>query len=84
MLNAALDGKLDGVDFVKDSRFGFMIPTSCEGVPTDILLPENTWGNKQEFSKIANKLVEMFNSNFEKYVEGVEEDVKLACPIVSN
>ena len=83
MLNAALDGKLDNVEFVKDPRFGFMIPTTCEGVPSDVLLPEGTWENQQEFSKLANKLVEMFNSNFEKYLEGVDEDVKLARPIIS-
>ena len=82
MLNAALDGKLNDSDFVKDPRFGFMVPTSCEGVPTNVLWPEDTWEDKNEYKKLANKLVNMFNANFEKYLDGVEESVKLARPIV--
>ncbi len=84
MLNAALDGKLNDVGFVKDSRFGFMVPTSCPDVPTDVLWPRDTWSNKEEYDKLANKLVEMFNSNFEQYLDGVDEAIKLVTPKLVN
>ena len=31
MLNAALDGGLDNVEYVVDDRFGFEIPKTCPG-----------------------------------------------------
>ena len=41
VLTAALDGDLDDVAFVVDGRFGFEVPTSCPGVPSDVLQPSS-------------------------------------------
>ena len=49
LLNAALEGKLAKVDFITDPVFGFQIPTSCDGVPAEILNPINSWENKEEY-----------------------------------
>ena len=51
LLNAALSGDLDDVVFVKDQRFGFSVPTTCEGVPDSILQPRQTWNDKKKFDK---------------------------------
>ena len=61
-----------------------MVPTSCPDVPTDVLWPRDTWSNKEEYDKLANKLVEMFNSNFEQYLDGVDEAIKLVTPKLVN
>ena len=53
MLNAAMDGELDGVEYQKDPRFGFEIPVECPNVPSELLQPRNTWesGEEKAFSK---------------------------------
>jgi len=80
MLNAALDGMLDDVDYVIDERFGFEIPKSCPGVPTEVLIPRDTWSNKDDFDATADRLSVMFNQNFERYSSGVSEEVNNAAP----
>ena len=82
LLNAALDGSLDDVIFVEDERFGFDIPTSCEGVPDEILQPRETWADKTRFDNVANLLAQMFIENFEQYSEGCSEEVLSASPKV--
>ena len=80
LLNAALNGDLDDVVFVKDERFGFSIPTTCEGVPDSILQPKQTWENKEKFENVANLLAQMFIENFTDFSEGCTESVRNAGP----
>ena len=80
MLNPALDGILDNVEFVTDERFGFEIPTTCPDVPTEILIPRETWSDKNEYDAIADNLAKMFNQNFERYSSGVSREVNSAAP----
>jgi len=80
MLNAALDGVLNNVEFVTDERFGFEIPRFCPDVPNEILIPRETWSNKNEYDVIADKLAKMFNQNFERYSSGVSNEVNSAAP----
>ena len=60
MLNAALDGDLDAVEYVKDERFGFEVPMECPNVPSEVLQPRSTWGDKGAFDATADKLAAMF------------------------
>jgi phosphoenolpyruvate carboxykinase (ATP) len=80
MLNAALDGDLDSVEFVMDERFGFEIPTSCPGVPSEVLQPRTTWSNSDAYDATANKLATMFNENFKRYQDGVSAEVNASAP----
>ena len=80
MLNAAMDGDLDNVEYVKDSRFGFEIPVECPNVPSELLQPRNTWESSEEYDQTANKLVSMFNENFVRYSAGVSDEVNAASP----
>ena len=83
MLNAALDGKLDNVDYIIDERFNFQIPTSCPDVPDEILIPRQTWTNPLEYDETADKLAKMFNENFKRYSNGVSDDVNSASPRIN-
>lgn len=47
MITAALDGKLDDVEWKDYGYFQLCIPASCPGVPTEVLNPENTWADKK-------------------------------------
>ena len=83
MLNAALDGDLDNVEYVVDERFGFEVPKTCPGVPSEVLIPKQTWEDESVYSATADKLASMFNENFERYAAGVSDEVNSAAPIVA-
>jgi phosphoenolpyruvate carboxykinase (ATP) len=80
LLNAALEGKLAEVKFVKDEVFGFEIPVECEGVPAEILQPANSWKDKGEYYKKYCELAEAFVKNFEQYKEGTPAEILGAAP----
>ena len=80
LLNAAINGNLDNVVFVKDERFGFEIPTTCKGVPDHILQPRETWDDENRYDNVANLLAQMFIENFQQYADGCSEDVIAAGP----
>ncbi|MFC2094744.1 phosphoenolpyruvate carboxykinase [Bacteroidota bacterium] len=80
MLNAALTGKLDDVDFVKDPFFNLNVPVSCEGVPAEVLNPRTTWEDKNAYDETAKKLANMFIENFKEYEEGTAEEIIAAGP----
>lgn len=80
MLSAILEGKLDNVFMKADPRFGFEIPTSCPEVPGSILFPVKSWPSRDAYVAAANKLVDEFKSNFQKYTNRVSPDVLAAQP----
>lgn len=80
LLNAALDGKLDKVKYRKDKLFGFEVPMSCPDVPEDVLYPENSWGNKDEYWKKYDALAARFIENFKLFEDGCSKEVIEAGP----
>ncbi len=80
LVNAALDGTLANVEMEKDPFFGLSIPTACEGVPSDILNPRNTWADKDAYDKQAAHLVNLFIENFEQFAEYVDDNVMSSAP----
>lgn len=81
LLNAALDGSLNDVEFVIDPFFGLKVPTACEGVPAEILNPKNTWSNPEAYDVKAKDLAERFRNAFKQYEEYVTDEVKKAGPL---
>ncbi|MFT5780522.1 MAG: phosphoenolpyruvate carboxykinase (ATP) [Crocinitomicaceae bacterium] len=82
MITAAMDGKLDNVEFQNQPIFDLAIPTSCEGVPSEILNPVDTWENKAAFEETAQNLAIQFVKNFEQFEAGSSEAIKSAAPKV--
>ncbi|HJM19432.1 MAG TPA: phosphoenolpyruvate carboxykinase (ATP), partial [Candidatus Thalassarchaeaceae archaeon] len=82
LLNAALDNSLNNVEFITDERFQFKIPTTCEGVPSEILQPRATWGNADEYDETADKLAMMFNENFKQFASGCSDAVLSSAPTI--
>ncbi len=80
LLDAALSGKLHGVEFHKDPVFGFEVPKSCEGVPSNILDPANTWGSREEYLRKYDALAARFIENFKLMKEGCPDHVIQAGP----
>jgi phosphoenolpyruvate carboxykinase (ATP) len=82
MLHAALEGKLDGVEFVTDPVFNVQVPKSVPGVPNEVLIPQNTWKDKAEYAKTAKHLAGLFATNFKKYEAQASAEIKSAGPNV--
>ena len=80
MITAALDGKLNDVDFTEHPVFGMLMPTSCPDVPAEVLNPRNTWANKEDYDIKAKELAGQFIKNFEKYASGVQPEILAAAP----
>ncbi len=80
LLTAVLEGKLDRVDYIIDPWFGFEIPQSCEGVPTDILNPAESWTDKKAYEKTIQDLVSQFKNNMKRYEDSTPQEVLLAGP----
>jgi phosphoenolpyruvate carboxykinase (ATP) len=80
MITAAIEGKLDSVDYVTHPVFGVKVPQDCPDVPNEILNPKDTWADKAAYDVKANELAEGFVKNFEKYAEGSSQDILSAAP----
>ncbi len=82
LLNSALEGKLDGIPYETDPVFGLQIPASCPDVPSEILMPRNTWKDKNTYDTQAKKLAALFKENFKEYESHVSPDILAAGPKV--
>jgi len=78
LVNAALDGKLDEVEFVTEPAFGLHIPVSCPGVPTDILNPRNVWADPAAYDRQAAELADRFEVNFRQF--NASDAIRVAGP----
>jgi phosphoenolpyruvate carboxykinase (ATP) len=67
MVNAALEGRLDDVEFVTEPAFGLSIPLSCPDVPAELLNPRNAWKDPHAYDQQAVMLAEKFAKNFAKF-----------------
>ena len=75
MVTAALTGEIEKSAFVTDPTFGVQVPTSIEGVPSELLIPENTWEDKAAYQASCKKLAASFVENFKKYTHMSDEVV---------
>ncbi|MGB7371773.1 phosphoenolpyruvate carboxykinase [Erythrobacter sp.] len=85
LLNAALDGDLDNVDYREDPNFGFAVPVSVPalekaGIDQSILDPRSTWDDPAAYDAAAARLVQLFIDNFAEFEEHVDEGVRQAAP----
>jgi phosphoenolpyruvate carboxykinase (ATP) len=80
MINAALAGKLASVATVEDPIFGLHVPAAVEGVPTDVLMPRNTWADKVAYDEKAKDLAGRFHENFKQYADQAPPEVRAAGP----
>jgi phosphoenolpyruvate carboxykinase (ATP) len=82
IITAALEGKLEDVEYETDPVFGMMMPISCPGVPSEILNPRNTWKDKDAYDQKANELAKKFIENFKKFADHTNEETLRAAPVI--
>jgi len=82
IVNAALSGHLGDVEYVEDTTFHIMIPTTCRDVPSEVLFPRNTWEDKQAYDARATKLASDFSTHFDKAYghKNIDPAVAAQCP----
>ena len=82
LLNAALDGPLLKVKYRKDPVFGFEVPLTCEGVPSNVLNPADSWPDPKLHAEKYLQLAARFIENFKIYSAGAPAEVIAAGPKV--
>lgn len=80
IIDAIHNGSLANAPTETDPVFGLEVPTLCEGVPSEILIPRNTWSDKAAYDRQANKVGALFRKNFEKYADKAGAEVLAAAP----
>jgi len=78
MVRAAIEGKLNNVEFAPDPAFGLNVPKSVPGVPPEFLNAREAWADKAAYDKAAADLAARFAKNFEKF--DAPENVRRAGP----
>ncbi|MDD3587468.1 MAG: phosphoenolpyruvate carboxykinase (ATP) [Thermoguttaceae bacterium] len=67
-----------------DPIFGLNVPTSCPGVPSEVLWPENSWSNPNDYRRTALKLAGLFQKNFSRFADMAPEEIRKAGPLQFN
>ena len=80
IVDAIHDGSLAQAPTETDPVFGFAVPTECPNVPSEILLPRNTWSDPNAYDEAREKLAKRFADNFKKYEEGASAEIRNAGP----
>ena len=80
LLDAALDGQLQKVEYRKDPLFGFDVPLTCPEVPEKVLTPEAAWPDKKAYKQKYRQLGSLYVENFRKFADDCSEDVRACGP----
>ena len=80
MVRAILRRQLAEVSFRKDPVFGFEVPESCPGIPSELLKARQTWRHAADYDRQARHLAVLFSNNFHQFSADVEAKVRGAGP----
>ena len=72
IIDRILDGSIDRAETKIIPVFNLEVPTSLIEVHDEILDPRDTYEDKEEWNKRAQKLAGLFIKNFEKYTDNEE------------
>ena len=78
LLEAALTGQLDKVEYYKDEVFGYSVPKTCPNVPDDVLYPWKSWPDKKSYDQKYKQLASLYRENFKKFADGCSPEI-CAC-----
>ena len=67
IVDAILDGSIEGLEWENFDVFNFAIPKSLPDVDDLLLNPMNNWPDKGAYQKQRLKLANMFKENYKKY-----------------
>jgi phosphoenolpyruvate carboxykinase (ATP) len=73
MVNAAIEGQLDTVPTTQHPVFHVSVPSSCPGVPAEVLDARGQWQDPAAYDRDAADLDARFRKNFEKFGDAARE-----------
>eukprot|EP01129_Flabellula_baltica_P012053 TRINITY_DN5387_c0_g1_i1.p1 TRINITY_DN5387_c0_g1~~TRINITY_DN5387_c0_g1_i1.p1 ORF type:complete len:578 (-),score=125.02 TRINITY_DN5387_c0_g1_i1:9-1619(-) len=82
IVNAIHDGLLNDVEYTETAVFNLHVPTSCPGVPEELMIPEQTWEDKELFNNTIRKLGTLFTEHFKQFESEASEEVIKAGPVL--
>jgi len=82
MITAAIEGKLNDVEYHQHPIFGLQMPKECPNVPAEVLDPKGTWSSTEAYDKKASLLASYFKDNFEKFDDHANKEILKGGPIV--
>ncbi|MGW8251569.1 MAG: phosphoenolpyruvate carboxykinase (ATP), partial [Anaerolineales bacterium] len=71
MVHAIYSGDLKDVPLHRDRYFNLQIPQSCPGVPAEMLQPQHTWQDQDDYDRQARLLASRFRDNFVQFAGSV-------------
>jgi phosphoenolpyruvate carboxykinase (ATP) len=80
IVKAILNGALKSAEMKQDPIFGVRAPTSCPGVPSEVLDPRQTWKDTAAYDRKARDLAAMFEKNFKEAASDAPAEVREAGP----
>jgi phosphoenolpyruvate carboxykinase (ATP) len=80
IIDAIHSGQLAKAPTTTEPVFGLAVPTACPGVPTEMLLPRNTWSKPGAYDTKALHLAKLFQVNFAQYADQATPEVLDAGP----
>jgi phosphoenolpyruvate carboxykinase (ATP) len=80
IIDAIHIGALNDVPTEIDPVFGLAIPTSCPGVPPELLNPRGTWADHAAYDQKARDLAGLFNKNFAQFADQANAEILAAAP----
>jgi phosphoenolpyruvate carboxykinase (ATP) len=66
-VTAILHGSLAKAEYHQDPIFGLNIPKAVHGVPSEVLMPRNTWADGAAYDASAKKLAAAFRENEKQF-----------------
>ena len=66
-IDAILSGSLNEMSYRIDPVFGFVCPMEVDGVDSHILNPVNTWDDMDAYREQLNRLVKLFQDNYQQF-----------------
>jgi len=66
MVRAVVRGELDNGTLQMEPFFGLSVPTEVPNVPSEVLLPQNTWTDKDAYQAQAQTLAKSFKSHLDE------------------
>ena len=80
IIDAIHNGDFENVGWTNFEAFGLQVPNSCPNVPSEILMPQNTWADKVAFDATLGKLVGLFQENFKQFEAMTNPEIIAAGP----
>ena len=81
MISAALEGKLNDVEYHTHPVFGLAMPKDCPEVPNEVLNPIDTWESADAYNAKAAELSNSFKQNFAQFEEYANDEIMAGGPI---